>query len=281
MTNPVESTNTPRPGSDDRDAEMATQSTSRSSIPPTSSTSSNYDATELSSSPSFFASSNVNIIASPLPPLAPRLKSLIASYATSKIAQSTRVEIAKLTTNSNGAGLNNSLQSYKRAGWWAQFTILSGRSFKNLYRNPMLMLSHYLVSIFVACSFTKLQFSTNGPLTLLCCRHLCIFVQRIDVGCPHLFQACGVLMISFIIEMIFPDSKIAWACSSSFFHSSDSDASHRSVFLPRSDYSSLESERMGTIPQPHTSLPKSSSISSPYALSHHFYWERLFIRPLD
>jgi hypothetical protein len=42
------------------------------------------------------------------------------------------------------------LRGYKRASWWTQFTILSGRAFKNLYRNPMLLLTHYAVSIVLA-----------------------------------------------------------------------------------------------------------------------------------
>jgi hypothetical protein len=42
------------------------------------------------------------------------------------------------------------LRGYRRASWWTQFTILSGRAFKNLYRNPMLLLTHYAVSIVLA-----------------------------------------------------------------------------------------------------------------------------------
>jgi hypothetical protein len=35
----------------------------------------------------------------------------------------------------------------QRATWWSQFTILSGRSFKNLYRNPSLLRMHYFISL--------------------------------------------------------------------------------------------------------------------------------------
>lgn len=155
--------NTEHPDDPELDIQSSTTPARRS---PTSTTFANHDATELTS-PSFFSSSSSNSIAIPLPSLSPKLKSLISSYASSTIAQSTREEITALTTNSTGAGTNFSLSSHQRAGWWTQFTILSGRSFKNLYRNPMLMLSHYLVSILVACPLVL----SSSPLTnfLLSC----------------------------------------------------------------------------------------------------------------
>lgn len=47
------------------------------------------------------------------------------------------------------------IRGYQRASWWTQFRILSGRAFKNLYRNPILLLTHYAVSIVLAlvCAF--------------------------------------------------------------------------------------------------------------------------------
>lgn len=39
------------------------------------------------------------------------------------------------------------LKGYEKAGFWTQFKVLSGRAFKNLYRNPMLMAAHYAVAI--------------------------------------------------------------------------------------------------------------------------------------
>lgn len=46
------------------------------------------------------------------------------------------------------------LKGYRKASLWTQFTILSGRAFKNLYRNPMLMLAHYIMAgmLAVFCS---------------------------------------------------------------------------------------------------------------------------------
>ncbi|KAJ3330156.1 hypothetical protein HDU76_006308 [Blyttiomyces sp. JEL0837] len=40
--------------------------------------------------------------------------------------------------------------SSTRATPWTQFKILSGRTFKNLYRNPNLLRTHYVISLFVA-----------------------------------------------------------------------------------------------------------------------------------
>ncbi|KAH9270896.1 hypothetical protein BASA83_006849 [Batrachochytrium salamandrivorans] len=46
-------------------------------------------------------------------------------------------------------------QRRTRASWWTQFKILSGRTFKNLYRNPDLIHTQYLISVVVAliCGF--------------------------------------------------------------------------------------------------------------------------------
>jgi hypothetical protein len=43
------------------------------------------------------------------------------------------------------------LRGRKRASWSTQFRILSGRAFKNLYRDPALLAAHYLSSIALAC----------------------------------------------------------------------------------------------------------------------------------
>lgn len=82
------------------------------------------------------------------------IQTLVQAYSTSDIAEENKQK------SSNGSPShdegNEGLDSEpKRASRWTQFTILSGRAFKNLYRNPMLMLSHYAISIAVAllCSF--------------------------------------------------------------------------------------------------------------------------------
>ncbi|KAJ8295972.1 ABC transporter G family member [Rhodotorula toruloides] len=98
----------------------------------------------------------------PAPP--PHIARLVDAYSSSDVARSTRDEIAAAKRDAaRGAGGGTAdgangamiLRNYKRAGWWSQFTILSGRSFKNLYRDPMLMLSHYAVAVIAAgiCAF--------------------------------------------------------------------------------------------------------------------------------
>ncbi|RUS29334.1 putative ABC transporter, partial [Jimgerdemannia flammicorona] len=42
------------------------------------------------------------------------------------------------------------VSSHERPSWYTQFAILSDRTFKNLYRSPMLMLTHYATSVFLA-----------------------------------------------------------------------------------------------------------------------------------
>lgn len=43
------------------------------------------------------------------------------------------------------------LRGRKRATWATQFSILSGRAFKNLYRDPALLTAHYMGSVALAC----------------------------------------------------------------------------------------------------------------------------------
>ena len=100
-----------------------------------------------------------------LPPPASGLSSdldaLVQSYANSNLAGSIHEDIqttVQSAINSNGssnalpnsAAKNSSLKTYKRIGLIRQFIILSKRTWKNLYRNPMLMLAHYAVAILVA-----------------------------------------------------------------------------------------------------------------------------------
>lgn len=105
-----------------------------------------------------------------LPPPARRaphesdLDVLINSYAISQLANDIRRDIknavqqAAAGHGSSGNAANdsaaeaqpNQIKGYRRVGWWGQFLILSSRTWKNLYRNPMLMLSHYAIAVAVA-----------------------------------------------------------------------------------------------------------------------------------
>jgi ABC-type multidrug transport system ATPase subunit len=59
-----------------------------------------------------------------------------------------------------------STRRFLKASWWSQFEILSARTFKNLIRNPDLLLTQYLVSVGVAllCGllFYKLDYTLAG-----------------------------------------------------------------------------------------------------------------------
>ncbi|KAI9680374.1 MAG: ATP-binding cassette sub- G member 2 [Trizodia sp. TS-e1964] len=92
---------------------------------------------------------------------------LVENYSSSEIAEWLHDEISSAVTEagtangtdvgvlqgaSNGVG---SMKGYKRVGWITQFMILSQRTWRNLYRNPMLMLTHYAIAILLAvlCGF--------------------------------------------------------------------------------------------------------------------------------
>jgi hypothetical protein len=100
------------------------------------------------------------------PVLAPKLASLVKAFRDSDNAKSLAEEIAETEriaqadaanqhVGVNGSlpdvALENSLtRGRKRATWGTQFRILSGRAFKNLYRDPALLAAHYISSIVVA-----------------------------------------------------------------------------------------------------------------------------------
>jgi ABC-type multidrug transport system ATPase subunit/ABC-type multidrug transport system permease subunit len=87
------------------------------------------------------------------------------AFARSDIAAATHEEIAQTVAtagsangpNANGNSVEGSSpqtsavgQGYARVGYLRQFIILSQRTWKNLYRNPMLMLTHYAIAIVLA-----------------------------------------------------------------------------------------------------------------------------------
>ncbi|CAE6514971.1 unnamed protein product [Rhizoctonia solani] len=80
--------------------------------------------------------------------LPPKLAALVQSYSDSEIASGIMAQILQLRAAS-GAVLPES-GGRVRASWMTQFRILSGRAFKNLYRDPALLAAHYLSSVGVA-----------------------------------------------------------------------------------------------------------------------------------
>ncbi|GJN87353.1 hypothetical protein Rhopal_000302-T1 [Rhodotorula paludigena] len=108
----------------------------------------------------FFSSSTSGRSTPVSTPLTPELTRLVDAYASSSTAQEEQRDIATAKTASATGGRGAQpdelvLRNFKRATWWSQFKILSGRAFKNLYRDPMLMLSHYAVAVLAAgiCAF--------------------------------------------------------------------------------------------------------------------------------
>lgn len=88
---------------------------------------------------------------------------LVANYRSSDIANSIREQIfssVQAAASANGhlasspsaimRPATGTLSSFRRISLPRQFIILSQRTWRNLYRNPMLMLTHYLVAILVA-----------------------------------------------------------------------------------------------------------------------------------
>ena len=79
---------------------------------------------------------------------------LVQAYAESDIAKGIRADIAA------NHGINDQLRDVaeestmlrgrKRATQMTQFRILSGRAFKNLYRDPALLTAHYIGSVVIA-----------------------------------------------------------------------------------------------------------------------------------
>jgi hypothetical protein len=98
-------------------------------------------------------------------PITPRLAALVQAYAESPIAAEVKAEgeqvarEAQEAANSHPVSSNelpdvaqetSLLRGRKRASWGTQFRILSGRAFKNLYRDPALLTAHYLSAIVLA-----------------------------------------------------------------------------------------------------------------------------------
>ncbi|KAG6052020.1 hypothetical protein E4U33_000572 [Claviceps sp. LM78 group G4] len=90
---------------------------------------------------------------------------LTHAFAQSEVAEQLRCEIRNavaVAAEDNGINsraynyeaLNTNVgpvgHGYARIGYWNQFLILSQRTWKNLYRDPMLMLTHYAISIILA-----------------------------------------------------------------------------------------------------------------------------------
>ena len=83
---------------------------------------------------------------------------LVSSFAASDVASELREDIHTAINQANGhapetqttARTANGLKGYRKPWVGTQFIILSRRTWRNLYRNPMLMLTHYAIAIVLA-----------------------------------------------------------------------------------------------------------------------------------
>ena len=121
-------------------------------------------STEVGSSSSFIKRKTSQLLEAISPsaglsdrPISPKLVELVEAYNHSPLYEELRTEIREVEVRENGnsalpdVALENDLtRGRQRASWVTQFRILSGRAFKNLYRDPALLAAHYIASIAVA-----------------------------------------------------------------------------------------------------------------------------------
>ncbi|EME48982.1 ABC transporter-like protein [Dothistroma septosporum NZE10] len=100
-----------------------------------------------------------------LPPATPgatgtNLDLLVTAYVQSQVASNLRSDIKSTISDANSSNehaggdangnANGRLKGYSKPWIHTQFLILSRRTWRNLYRNPMLMLTHYAIAIVLA-----------------------------------------------------------------------------------------------------------------------------------
>lgn len=105
--------------------------------------------------------------------IAPALAALVQAYLDSRVAADIKAEGGQIVQEAQQVGPNaiasnelpdvseetSLLRGRKRASWGTQFRILSGRAFKNLYRDPALLAAHYISSIALAGEFLEILHS--------------------------------------------------------------------------------------------------------------------------
>lgn len=93
-------------------------------------------------------------------PITPRLAALVDAFSSSDVAARLKLDIQEAATAAHDASLlpdvaleNSLTRGRQRASWGTQFRILSGRAFKNLYREPALLAAHYVSALVLAGEF--------------------------------------------------------------------------------------------------------------------------------
>ncbi|BFZ53098.1 FAD-dependent urate hydroxylase [Savitreella phatthalungensis] len=95
------------------------------------------------------------------------LRQLFTSYEESDVSRRLLESIDQATKDvgRGDGGLRQPLGlGYQRISWVAQFVLLSKRTFKNLYRNPQLLLTHYAVALVLALMCGYLFFNISNDL---------------------------------------------------------------------------------------------------------------------
>ncbi|CCG81883.1 Putative uncharacterized protein [Taphrina deformans PYCC 5710] len=96
------------------------------------------------------------------------VEELSQHYIVSDVARqiTDAIDNSRSDVSDNSQQLSDPLGSgFKRIGWISQFILLAGRTFKNLYRNPMLLLTHYAIAIMLAllCGYLFYNISNDLP----------------------------------------------------------------------------------------------------------------------
>ncbi|KAK9477401.1 hypothetical protein V1514DRAFT_309256 [Lipomyces japonicus] len=95
---------------------------------------------------------------------AANIANLVSKYLESSIAGTIKEEILRVERSvDNPERLPSFLYGKRRISIWEQFIILSSRTFKNLYRNPMLLLTHYVIATILAilCGFLYFDITSD------------------------------------------------------------------------------------------------------------------------
>ncbi|KAF1975456.1 hypothetical protein BU23DRAFT_529954 [Bimuria novae-zelandiae CBS 107.79] len=105
------------------------------------------------------------------------LDTLVQAYATSNVAAALHEDIADAVSSANEANGSNGIsyqpngsvaagkvKGFRKVGILGQFVILSRRTWRNLYRNPMLMLTHYAIAIVLAVFLGFLFFGLTDDI---------------------------------------------------------------------------------------------------------------------
>lgn len=98
------------------------------------------------------------------------LLNLVEAYSSSALAENLQQSIENaradvLLDDENGDTSSIEFKGRDRVSVFKQFTILSTRTFKNLYRNPMLLMIHYFIAVMLALFCGMLYFNISDDIS--------------------------------------------------------------------------------------------------------------------